>query len=117
MKFLANENFPLDSVYYLKNRGFDIIHIGTDFSGIKDEIVIQMAIDEKRTILTFDKDYGELIMKYNHKPTAGVIYFRLQHYSGEDPGKILADLINKFNIDFSAALTVIDENSIRQRKY
>jgi len=61
MKLLANENFPLKSILYLRSKGFDISSIGTDNPSIMDNVVMKIAIDEKRTILTFDRDYGELI--------------------------------------------------------
>ena len=67
MKLLANENFPLTSVKILKDSGFDIMYIGTGFSGILDPEVMQIAIDQKRTMLTFDRDYGELIFKKGFK--------------------------------------------------
>jgi len=56
MKLLANENFPLQSVLYLRSKGFDISAIGTDNSGIQDQSVMTIAINEERTILTFDRD-------------------------------------------------------------
>ena len=61
MKLLSNENFPLSSVKILQNAGYDIISVGIDFAGILDSEVIEMAIREHRTIITFDRDYGELI--------------------------------------------------------
>jgi predicted nuclease of predicted toxin-antitoxin system len=67
MKLLANENFPLSSVKILKDSGFDMICVGIDFSGILDSEVMQIAMDQKRTILTFDRDYGELIFKKGFK--------------------------------------------------
>ncbi|MBK8553833.1 MAG: DUF5615 family PIN-like protein [Ignavibacteria bacterium] len=39
-----------------------------------------IAENEKRIILTFDRDYGELIFKYNLKTDEGVIYLRLNKY-------------------------------------
>jgi predicted nuclease of predicted toxin-antitoxin system len=77
MKLLANENFPLRSVLYLRSKGYDITSIGTDNPSIQDHVVMAIAMREERTILTFDRDYGELIFKYNYKPKAGVIYLRL----------------------------------------
>lgn len=74
MKLLANENFPLKNIHYLKSKGFDISSIGTDNPSIKDNVVMDIAIKEERTILTFDRDYGELIFKNNYKPKKGVIY-------------------------------------------
>ncbi len=117
MRFLANENFPLKSILYLKGRNFDIFSIGQEIPGIKEEEVISIAYAQDRTILTFDRDYGELIFKHNLNPKKGVIYFRLFDYSPKDPGIILEELTKNGNIDFDQMLTVIDKNGIRQRKY
>ena len=76
-----------------------------------------IAIKEERIILTFDRDYGELIFKNNHRPKKGVIYLRLDEYKAGEPGKIIEELINKKEYDFDNALTVLDKNGIRQRRY
>jgi predicted nuclease of predicted toxin-antitoxin system len=88
-----------------------------EFSGISDREVIQIAIEESRTIITFDRDYGELIFKYGYRPAHGVIYLRWKHYKPEDPGRYLVSLFKECEVDFLSALTVIGDDSIRQRKY
>lgn len=117
MRLLANENFPIKSILYLRSMGFDISSIGTDNLSIQDHAVVTIAIREQRTILTFDRDYGELTFKYNYKPEKGVIYLRLDEYEADEPGKIIEDLINKNEFNFDNALTVLDKNGIRQRGY
>jgi predicted nuclease of predicted toxin-antitoxin system len=117
MKLLANENFPLKSILYLRSKGFDISSIGIDNPSIKDSVVMNIAIKEERTILTFDRDYGELIFKFNYKPKGGVIYLRLEEYEADEPVKLIEDLINRNEFDFNNALIVFDKNGIRQRKY
>ncbi len=117
MKLLANENFPTKSILYLKSKGFNISSIGEDIPSIQDHAVMNIAMREQRTILTFDRDYGELIFKHNYKPQGGVIYLRLDEYNPDEPGKINEELINKKEFDFNNALTVLDKNGIRQRKY
>lgn len=87
MKFLANENFPLASTTYLRDKGFDIKAVGAHFKGISDKEVIEFAEKEQRTILTFDRDYGELIFKYGNKPSQGVIYLRLVDYEPNGTGE------------------------------
>lgn len=74
MKFLANENFPGPSVASLRENNIDIVAIAEQHSGITDERVMEFAINEKRTILTHDSDYGELIFRFGYKPKEGVIY-------------------------------------------
>lgn len=86
LKFLANENFPLKSIEFLKSKNFDIISIGLDSPSIKDTEVMSIAIKEERTILTFDRDYGELIFKHNYKPAKGVVYLRINNYIPDRPG-------------------------------
>ncbi|MFW5699415.1 MAG: DUF5615 family PIN-like protein [Bacteroidota bacterium] len=117
MRLLANENFPKSSIDILKNSGLDIISIGIDYVGIQDDEVMKIAIKEDRTIFTFDRDYGELIFKKGYKPAAGVIYLRWEDFQPEDPGNYLMLLFETRNINFRNSLTVITENSIRQRKY
>jgi predicted nuclease of predicted toxin-antitoxin system len=117
MKLLANENFPKKSVLYLRDKGFDVSSIGMDNPSIQDHAVMTIAIREDRTILTFDRDYGELIFKFNYRPKRGVIYLRLNEYKADEPGKIIEDLILKKEFNFDNALTVFDKNAIRQRKY
>ena len=117
MKLLANENFPLTSIKILKIAGFDIIGIGIDFFGIRDEEVIEIAQNENRTILTFDRDYGELIFKKGLKPRAGIIYLRWEDFNPNEPGEYLKELFKSDDIQFEKMLTVISDNNIRQRKY
>lgn len=117
MKLLANENFPYKSIFFLKAKGYDVISIGMDNPSIKDSEVMTIAINEERTIVTFDRDYGELIFKHNYKPEKGVIYLRLDEYEPEQPGQIIEEILLNKDIDLSRALTVVDKNGLRQRKY
>jgi predicted nuclease of predicted toxin-antitoxin system len=117
MDFLANENFPLSSIGILRFNNHNIKSIAAEFSGITDTEVMEIALREDRTILTFDRDYGELIFKYGHKPAAGVILFRWDHFSPNEPGQFLVEILRNSTFDFRKYLTVISRNSIRQRKY
>ena len=117
MKFLANENIPFATVLYLRAIGYDITSIGIDFPGIQDKMVLALAHEQGRTILTFDRDYGELIFKHQIKPANGVIYFRLEEFAPDEPGKIVEKLLFGVQPSIHNTLTVIDKNGIRQRKY
>jgi len=117
MKLLANENFPLDSVKYLSAKGFDIKSIGIDNMGISDKEVMNIAINENRLILTFDRDYGELIFKYMYQPDMGVIYLRLDKYEPDEPGKIIESLLSNSDFNTNRKLTVLSNDGIRQRSY
>ena len=116
-KLLANENFPAASVLLLQKLGYDIIAIGSDYPGVSDEYVMKLAADQNRVIITFDRDYGELIYKQNYKPPMGVIFLRLDEYSPDEPGIIVDRLFREYNIETERALIVFDGLMVRQRKY
>jgi predicted nuclease of predicted toxin-antitoxin system len=116
MKFLANENFMVAGVRVLRQADLDVIFIGEDAPSIKDWEVMEMAIATNRTILTHDRDYGELVFKYGYRPLAGVIYFRMKDYLPEDPAEMLLRLLADPEFLFEGLHTVIDDDGgIRQR--
>ncbi len=115
--FLANENFPRPSILFLREQGFVVISIQEAHQGISDNEVLKIAQEQNLVILTFDRDYGELIFRYAVENPPSVVYFRSK---GDGPlfvGQILQDLLESNQIDISAAFTVIDKSSIRQRFY
>jgi predicted nuclease of predicted toxin-antitoxin system len=73
-----------------------------DNPSIMDAEIIAIAISEERTILTFDRAYGELNFRHNHKPEKGVIYLRLDEYEPEQPGRIIEEIMtNKGNRSYT----------------
>lgn len=116
MQLLANENFPRLSVEFLRSAGYDVTYVAEDFKSISDEAVMSLAIKQERTILTFDRDYGELIFKHNYRPPNGVIYLRLLNYEPDEPGKIIDQLL-KENVQTQNLFVVYDGIALRQRAY
>ncbi len=76
MDFLANENFPLLSVKILRSSGHNVFSVIEDTPGAKDHDIIKRAQQEKRIVLTFDRDYGELIYRRRAATGVSVVYFR-----------------------------------------
>jgi predicted nuclease of predicted toxin-antitoxin system len=115
IRFLANENVSLATVRRLQEEGFDVVAVSTDFPSISDESVILFASIDNRVIITFDRDYGELIFQHKVAPPPGVIYFRLHSFRPEDPAEILLKFL-KLDINFEGFFSVISENNLRQKK-
>lgn len=114
INFLANENFPLKSIKLLRTTGYKVISILEENPGEKDEEILKKANKEKLIILTFDRDYGELIYHYKFPVPGGVIYFRFEPETPEEPGKILLSLLKK-KIELFHKFTILDKKTIRQR--
>ena len=45
--------------------------------GISDLLVLSRATAERRTLITFDKDFGELVFRVGLKPPSGIILIRI----------------------------------------
>jgi predicted nuclease of predicted toxin-antitoxin system len=63
MKFVADENFPRLALLLLRKSGFDVAGIAETSPGLSDREVLGIASTEGRTLLTFDKDFGELAFR------------------------------------------------------
>jgi len=115
MNFLANENFPLFSIKLLRNAGYNAASVIEDTPGAKDHKVLKRAHDENRIILTFDRDYGELIFKHKSLAPVGVVYFRFDPSTPEEPAKILLNLIERSKVSLLGKFTVVERGRVRQR--
>ena len=71
-KLLADENIPRRTVEILRGEGMDITMVSEASRGLSDSAVIEHANREGRVILTFDKDFGELIFREG-KRVAGLM--------------------------------------------
>lgn len=117
MVFLANENFPRPSTIILREKGFSVRSIQEDSPGIADEEVIKIASELNLIILTFDRDYGELIFRYSKDNPPAVIFFRDTGIVPEFAALALINLLGYTDITLSGAFTVIENKNIRQRFY
>ncbi len=115
LRFLANENFPLSSVKALRALGWDILSISECSPGISDLQVIQLACEQARIIITFDADYGELIFHRNVAAPPAIIYLRFTPLSGEEGGKIIAELISQFGQAIVGYFCTVDRTMVRRR--
>jgi predicted nuclease of predicted toxin-antitoxin system len=115
MNFLANENFPLFSVRLLRNAGHNVVSVIEDSPGARDETVLKRAHEENLIILTFDRDYGELIYRYKSFTPYGLVYFRFDPSTPEEPADILLNVLKKGEFSLSGKFTVIEKERIRQK--
>lgn len=115
--FLADENFPLPSTLLLRKEGLNIISATEDklLSGTSDVYILQQACEQKRIILTYDKDYGTLIFKKKLLPPPGIVFFRLLPGHPEEPAELLIPVLREGKIILLNKFTTVDNNKIRQR--
>ena len=117
MDFLANENFPVVSIRLLRNAGHNVASVIEESPGEKDRNILRRAHDENRIVLTFDRDYGELIYRHKLFIPAGVIYFRFNPSTPKEPAEILLNILMKGNVTIVDKFTVVERDRIRQRTF
>jgi predicted nuclease of predicted toxin-antitoxin system len=114
VRFLANENFPGAAVTALGAAGHDVIWIRTAAPGASDPDVLAWTAREKRVLLTFDKDFGELAKASGLPGTCGVVLFRIPMVKSDDVGKQLAKIITSRE-DWAGHFSVVEPGRVRMR--
>ncbi len=114
MRFLANENIPQASVNALRESGHDVVSASERCPGVSDERVMQIAHEEKRVVITFDRDYGALVFQKNFPLPAGVLLMRFRPASPQEPAQFVNRLLS-LGIELDGNFTSGDRNRIRQR--
>ncbi|MCK4859517.1 MAG: DUF5615 family PIN-like protein [Candidatus Omnitrophica bacterium] len=115
MDFLANENFPLFSIKLLRNAGYNVTSVLEETPGAKDIDILKRAYRENCIILTFDRDYGELIYRHRLFIPGGVAYFRFDPFTPSEPAEILLKILKEDKVLILGKFTVIERTRIRQR--
>jgi len=113
MKFIADENIPLKVVERLREEEINIESITRVQTGLADEEISRISEREKAIIITFDKDFGEMIFRKSLKPF-GVIILRISPKSVDHITEFLKWLLIESEIEFEGRLVVVRENKIRE---
>jgi predicted nuclease of predicted toxin-antitoxin system len=112
---LANENFPAPSVAVLRAHGFDVWAVAEAGSGISDIEVLERSTREARWILTFDKDYGELIFRCHMVPPPAILFFRMINYIPTDPAERVLPILTNPVHQAQGGYFVISDRHLRHR--
>ncbi len=80
LRLLADENLARDFVEALRARGHDVAWVRDDAPSTADPAVLARAVAEGRTVITFDKDFGELAFSVRLTASVGVLLFRLKAF-------------------------------------
>jgi predicted nuclease of predicted toxin-antitoxin system len=112
VRLLANENVPQALVALLRARGHDVSWGRTDAPGSSDQEVLTRATREERVLLTFDKDFGELVFSSGVGAASGVVLLRFPPTS---PVAVAAFVVAALEgrADWAGHFSVIEDDLIR----
>jgi predicted nuclease of predicted toxin-antitoxin system len=114
MRFLANENIPGDAVSGLTAAGHDIVWVRSAAPGIDDANILAWAARERRVLLTFDQDFGELAWRARLPATCGIVLFRLPMPTAAEIAAVLVARLAERD-DWTGHFSVIQPGRIRMR--
>jgi predicted nuclease of predicted toxin-antitoxin system len=118
MKFLADENVDAGVVAYLRACGHDVAYAAETPARTNDALLLETAARERRTLIPFDRDFGELVFLRKIK-THGVIYIRSRDESLEAKIAVLSSVLDKAmkeRIPLKEFFIVATEDKIRKRR-
>ena len=119
IKFLADENISPQTVALIRDNGYDIVSVREiGLKGRSDKEIVKFAVNDKRTIITFDLDYGEMYY-FSTKDSMSIIVVRSKSQWVENVNPILLTLLKSGKLEaeeFRDSLVIVTENKYRVRK-
>ena len=111
---LANENWPRPALLALRAAGLDVEAVVEIMPGTSDAQVLRHAAAQGRWVLTFDRDYGELVFARSVPPPPAIVYLRQGTYAPDWPAQVVLDLLAR--ADWVAGhLVVVSGRALRRR--
>lgn len=115
LKFLVDVGVGKKVESYLFENGYDFKSVREIEHRMKDSEILKIANDEKRIVITMDKDFGELI--FNSGLTHyGVLLLRLDDSNGEEKVETIKEIITKYESSLSNNFCVYQNSRLRIKK-
>ena len=114
MRFLFDQSTDRRLGPMLRQRGHDVLTVSVDYPrSLPDFQVLAIARQERRILVTQDRDFGELIFRYR-RAHAGVIFLRFPPMELNAKLARLLHVINNY-ADQLRQFVVVTEQRVRVR--
>jgi predicted nuclease of predicted toxin-antitoxin system len=110
-KILADENIQADVVAFLRAEGFDVA-VAKEIlpEGTSDAEILRRAFDERRIVLTHDRDFSTLAIAGQHQ-TFVILYIRPGHIQASFTTETLRSLLTLEEISLETPCIIVAERS------
>ncbi|MBI3799268.1 MAG: DUF5615 family PIN-like protein [Deltaproteobacteria bacterium] len=112
MRFLADESCDFAVIRVLRNAGHDVTAILEVSPQAEDASIIDLAVRERRVLVTEDKDFGQLVYA-NARASGGVILIRFPGNARAALPKAVMDLVNEKGEQLIGCFVVVQPGRIR----
>ena len=113
VKLLLDENVGKRTSDALRDQGLDVVFVGDEKRGAKDEVIIDETKEKDRIIITCDKDFGFLALL--HRPP-GVVILRLKDERTNVKLKVIMGLVKALGERIYGKLVIAYEDRLRIRE-
>lgn len=117
MKFLADMGVSLSTVRLLREQGHEAIHLREEgLRQLPDEKILEKARQEGRIVLTFDLDFGDLMVTGTHM-FPSVVIFRLHNETPTNVTARLFDVLAQRSRELEeGVILVVEDTRYRMRR-
>ncbi len=113
--FVADESVDFNLVKFLRTKGLSVFSILEEAASLKDNMVLELAVEKNAILITEDKVFGELVFKLK-LPHTGILLLRIEDLSLVQKNDLIFYFIAKFSPQLSHNFSVIKQGKLRIRK-
>jgi predicted nuclease of predicted toxin-antitoxin system len=117
MKFLADMGISLRTVAWLRDAGYDVVHLREQsLQKLPDEEILIKARTEIRILLTVDLDFAQLLA-VSREALPSVILFRLGNKNYQGIHERLTEVLSQYQQDLETGVIIsVTNETFRVRK-
>jgi predicted nuclease of predicted toxin-antitoxin system len=112
MNFVADESCAMPVIRALREAGHDVVAIVEVARGASDDQVLERATEDKRVLITEDRDFGELVYARG-RSSAGVVLVRFDSRVRHAKAATVVEAVSKLGPRLSDAFTVVEPGRVR----
>lgn len=114
MNLLADESVDFSLVENLRKANVPINAIVEDSPSIPDRVVLKTAVEQNALLITEDKDFGELVLRFK-LPHKGILLLRIFELPQEEKVNLVIETLKNHFDEMSGNFSVLSDNKLRVR--
>ena len=118
MKFLVDQNRSPRLAQLLREAGHDAVHtLELGLERAEDDVLLDMARDEQRIVISGDTDFGALLALARQKSPSVILFRSRHHRTAEQQVAVILEHLDDLTNDLATgAVAVITDERIRVRR-
>ena len=115
MRFLLDVNVGSRIAQALTTAGHDVVRAALVSATAKDQAILAHAVSDARILVTYDRDFSELVFADSAEPPPAIIYIRYRAREIEGVIERLMPLLDFDRLRYH--MTVIDDRRVRRTPF